>query len=120
MSNFISDVLDVDVLKTTPSGPVEGFALTIGQSNVAPFKASRWRLDPDLWTNWDQHGVIELWLIATGSGVVWRDDVATRVAAGDAVLMPSQVRHRLRNDGSTTIEVFSVWWNLDALGSAGA
>jgi mannose-6-phosphate isomerase-like protein (cupin superfamily) len=104
-------VLPVEQLKVTASGPVEGFQFPeIGGLPSAPFKASRWRLDPGEWSNWDQHEVLEAWLVATGTGSVWREDQETAVQPGDVVLMRSLVRHRLHNTGAVPMTLFSAWW----------
>ncbi len=106
-----SEVLPVEQLKVTPSGPVEGYLFpTIDGLPSAPFKASRWRLDPGAWSNWDQHEVLEIWMVSAGTGSVWREDRETSVGPGDVVLMPSQVRHRLHNTGPVPMSLFSVWW----------
>lgn len=107
----LTGVLPVEQLKVTPSGPVEGFSFPeIDHRPSAPFKASRWRLDPGEWSNWDQHEVLEVWMVATGTGSVWREEQETVIGPGDAVLMPSQVRHRLHNTGSVPMTLFSIWW----------
>jgi mannose-6-phosphate isomerase-like protein (cupin superfamily) len=115
----MTSVLPVEQLKVTPSGPVEGFRFPeIGGRPSAPFKASRWRLDPGEWSNWDQHEVLEIWMVATGTGSVWREEQETAVGPGDVVLMPSQVRHRLHNTGTVPITLFSVWWPFAAQAGA--
>lgn len=104
-------VLPVEELKSTPSGPVEGicFAEVDGRS-VAPFRASRWSVRPGEWSNWDRHDVLEIWMVAAGTGSVWREEHETIVGPGDVVFMPRQVAHRLHNTGSATMSLFSVWW----------
>jgi mannose-6-phosphate isomerase-like protein (cupin superfamily) len=103
--------LPTDVLKQTPSGPVLGLLLPLlGGEPAAGFKMSFWSLTPGLWTDWDQHDVLEVWLVAGGSGTVWREDDPTAVSVGDAVFMPSRTRHRLHNDGTEPMRLFSVWW----------
>lgn len=104
-------VLPVRELKATPSGPVEGICLPgPGGQQAAPFEASRWGLDPGERTSWDQHQVLEVWLVAAGAGSVWRGEEQTPVGPGDVVLMPSQVRHRLHNTGTSRMSLFSIWW----------
>jgi mannose-6-phosphate isomerase-like protein (cupin superfamily) len=106
----LKNVLGVEELKRTPSGPVEGFDLSHEGREAAPFRASRWILEPGLTTDWDQHDVLEMWIVSAGHGVVLRDDYETAVVPGDAVLMPSRVRHRLFNAGNETMRVVSIWW----------
>jgi mannose-6-phosphate isomerase-like protein (cupin superfamily) len=106
--------LAVTVLKETPSGPVHGLQLPlVDDSPAGPFKMSFWRLNPGEWSDWDQHEVLEVWMVATGTGTVWREADATRVTVGDVVFMPSLTRHRLHNDGTERMELFSVWWQHD-------
>ncbi|MBT2504250.1 cupin domain-containing protein [Curtobacterium sp. ISL-83] len=101
--------LDVTVLKHTPSGePVEGYRLD--EEHPAPFKASRWSLAPGFTSDWDQHDVIELWFVSAGTGIVSHGGVTFRVNTGDAVYMPSRTRHRVHNDGTEPITLFSAWW----------
>jgi mannose-6-phosphate isomerase-like protein (cupin superfamily) len=103
--------LAVNVLKETPSGPVLGLQMPLVDGSPAgPFKMSFWRLNPGEWSNWDQHEVLEVWMVAAGTATVWREEEATRVTVGDAVFMPGLTRHRLHNDGTERIELFSVWW----------
>lgn len=98
------------VLKHTPSGdPVEGFGLDA--EHPAPFEASRWSLAPGFTSDWDEHDVVELWFVSTGTGIVSHGEVTVRVRAGDAVYMPSRTRHRVHNDGDEPITLFSAWWS---------
>jgi mannose-6-phosphate isomerase-like protein (cupin superfamily) len=115
VSHLTGATLPAHVIKETPSGPVLGLQVPlIDGEPAAAFKMSFWRLNPDTWTNWDQHEVLEIWMIAGGSGTLWREHEATRVSAGDAVFMPSQTRHRLHNDGGEPMQVFSIWWTFEA------
>ena len=106
-----TQVLETKELRATPSGPVEELLVpyTAGMP-TAPFQTSRWGVGPGLWSNWDQHDALELWLVSEGSGSVWRGDSETPVGPGDAVLMPSQIKHRLHNTGDVPMRLFSVWW----------
>ncbi|MFE2970164.1 cupin domain-containing protein [Streptomyces sp. NPDC059340] len=111
----LTETLPVEQLKVTPSGPVEGFRFPEIQGHPsAPFKASRWHLAPGELSNWDQHQVLEVWMVATGTGSVWREEQETPVQPGDVILMPSQVRHRLHNTGTNPMMLFSVWWPAPA------
>lgn len=106
--------LPVEVLKVTPSGPVTELLLpALGGTRSAPFRTSYWYLRPGEWSNWDQHDAVELWLVAEGSGTVWREEEPTAVQPGQAVFMPSRVRHRLHNDGTETMALFSIWWTVE-------
>ncbi|MEW1689309.1 cupin domain-containing protein [Streptomyces sp. NPDC091265] len=110
-----SQVLETKELRITPSGPVEELLVPYTANlPTAPFQTSRWGVDPGLWSNWDQHDALELWLVSEGSGSVWRGDVETPVGPGDAVLMPSRVKHRLHNTGDVPMRLFSVWWQAPA------
>ncbi len=109
-------VVPVEELKTTPSGPVLGMRFPeAGGRSLAPFKASRWTLRAGEQTDWDRHDVLEIWMVAAGSGSVWRGEQETAVAPGDVVFMPSQVPHRLHNPGPETMSLFSVWWQPPAV-----
>ncbi|MGL5858935.1 MAG: cupin domain-containing protein [Angustibacter sp.] len=106
-------VLPTSVLKDLPAGPVRELLLPHhgDDGSAPPFRMSSWAVDPGGWSEWDVHDVLEVWLVASGTGTVLRGaDTPTPVRAGDAVFMPSQVRHRMHNDGRTRIELFSIWW----------
>jgi mannose-6-phosphate isomerase-like protein (cupin superfamily) len=93
----------------------EGMSLSVydmtgADSPVAPVEISHWRLVAGADSGDDQHGVRELWLIATGRGEMTCGGRRLDVAAGDVVSIEPHQPHRLVNTGDHPVEVFSVWW----------
>ena len=76
----------------------------------APFKASRFTVEPGCSSPVDSHSVREIWIIAKGKGEVVYDGHAVRARADDVFYFEPFKTHQLRNDGAGKMVVFSVWW----------
>jgi mannose-6-phosphate isomerase-like protein (cupin superfamily) len=79
-------------------------------SPPAPFKASRFTVEPSGVTPEDSHDVHEIWMIAEGEGELLYDHRPLRVRASDVVYFEPPKTHQLRNDGERTMVVYSIWW----------
>jgi mannose-6-phosphate isomerase-like protein (cupin superfamily) len=93
----------------------EGMSLSVydmpgADRPLAPVEISHWSLVAGADSGDDQHGVRELWLIATGRGEMTCGGRRLAVAAGDVVSIEPNQPHRLVNTGDHPVEVFSVWW----------
>ena len=77
---------------------------------VAPFKASRFTVDPGATTPVDIHEVREIWMVAEGAGELRYDNHATRAGPGDILYYDSMKPHKLHNDDDKQMVLFSVWW----------
>lgn len=96
-----------------PSGTVVESVdgLLRGDKLPAPFDMSRWTVPPGVTSDLDQHAVLEIWMVRSGAGLLRSGDQTMRLEAGDAVLMPSWVPHRVTALGPDPFEAFSVWWS---------
>jgi mannose-6-phosphate isomerase-like protein (cupin superfamily) len=95
-----------------PESPAAGMHLTELEllRSSAPFKASRFTVEPGCSSPVDSHGVREIWLVARGAGEVVYDGRAVRAKADDVFYFEPFKTHQLRNDGDEKMVVFSVWW----------
>ena len=98
------------VVRGTEGMEVEELATNEQDPSFAPFKGSRFVVPVGAATDLDQHDVRECWFIASGTGALEYDGRVVRVAARDVVHMDSQRPHRVVNDGTEPLSVFSVWW----------
>lgn len=78
---------------------------------LAPFKANRSTVEPDCSSPVDSHLVREMWFIAQGEGELVYDNRSVRIRAGDACYFEPLKAHSVRNDGTETLVVFSIWWS---------
>lgn len=76
----------------------------------APFKGSRFTVEPGGTSPVDTHQVQEIWMVAAGRGELSYDGRSFRVEPGDVVHFEAMKPHQLHNDGDATLVVFSVWW----------
>jgi mannose-6-phosphate isomerase-like protein (cupin superfamily) len=79
-------------------------------ASVAPFKASRLRIDPGQPIPQDCHKVRECWFIAGGRGSLTYAGTTIDVEQGDALFYESEHPHTITNTGSETLIIFSIWW----------
>lgn len=77
---------------------------------LAPFRASRFTVEPNGVTPEDSHDVHEIWMIAEGEGELLYDHKPLRVRASDVVYFEPPKTHQLKNDGGRTMVVYSIWW----------
>ena len=56
-----------------------------------------------------RHDQAELYFVAEGAGVITIDGVESAVAAGNAVFIPGDALHGLRNEGAAVLKVFYVF-----------
>ena len=78
---------------------------------IAPFKGSKWVVKPNEWSPLDIHDVRECWFIASGTGIVtYKEEFKEAVKAGDVLYFNSQESHKVFNNGTEDLLVFSVWW----------
>jgi quercetin dioxygenase-like cupin family protein len=80
------------------------------ETPLAPFRASRFTVEPSGITPEDSHAVHEIWMIAEGEGVLLYDHQSLRVRASDVVYFEPPKAHQLKNDGAQTMVVYSIWW----------
>lgn len=84
----------------------------IGQGGPrAPFKASRFTVEPGCVSPPDSHAVREIWMVAEGEGELLYDDRPVRIKAADVVYFEPHKTHQVKNDGARTLVVYSVWWS---------
>jgi mannose-6-phosphate isomerase-like protein (cupin superfamily) len=77
---------------------------------IAPFKASRFTVEPGCRSGLDEHAVRECWIITSGRGHVLYDGQPVPVQADDILYFDSHHSHELVNDGPESIVVYSMWW----------
>lgn len=77
---------------------------------AAPFRLSRFTVAPGVETPVDVHQVHELWLVGAGTGELTYDGTAHRISEGDVVRFQPERTHTVRNDGTGTLALFSLWW----------
>lgn len=91
-------------------GPVESGILPFSAQAPAPFEIARWSVAPGTANDLDVHVSREVWLVVTGEGQVHWADQSRGVRAGDVVAFDTKVPHQVRNDGTETLHVFSIYW----------
>lgn len=84
--------------------------IRLGPPAGAPFKASRFTVEPGCASPVDSHAVHEIWMVAKGSGELVYDERAVRLEAGDVFYFEPPKPHLVRNDGAGPLAIFSVWW----------
>ena len=78
---------------------------------LTPFKGSKFIVYPNQSSPVDIHDVKECWFIASGTGILtYRETSGKSVKAGDVLLFDSQESHKIFNNGTIDLVVFSVWW----------
>ena len=77
----------------------------------APFKMARFTVEPNCASPVDSHAVHEIWMIAQGTGELIYDGRKVRISAPDLLYFEPPKTHLVRNDGTESLVVFSVWWN---------
>lgn len=99
---------------------VEEVALADASGGAAPFRASRFFVEPHGWSRKDSHAAHECWFVAGGQGELHYHDQAVRVTAGDVCYFAPFRSHQVHNVGDAKLEIFSVWWAQDAAASTSA
>lgn len=78
---------------------------------ISPFKGSKFIVYPDETSPLDVHDVKECWFIASGSGILtYEGELKKAIQPGDVLLFDSQQSHKVLNNGTEDLVVFSVWW----------
>ena len=77
---------------------------------LAPFKSSRFTVEPGRTSQRDTHSVREMWMVAQGSGELFYDGQSYRLEPGNVVYFDPPKTHQLKNDGTETFMAFSIWW----------
>ena len=77
---------------------------------LAPFKASRFTVEPGCTSPEDSHAVHEIWMVVEGEGELRYDTHTTRLQPGDVVYYEPPKTHQIYNDGDKTMVIYSVWW----------
>ena len=80
-------------------------------TSVAPFKAARFTVEPGCTTPVDSHSMREIWLVTDGSGELIYDGKMVPVRKSDIVYFEPPKPHQVRNDGTASLIIFSVWWD---------
>lgn len=95
----------------------DGQGMTIHEVNLsplgaslAPFKASRFTVEPNSTSAVDSHAVHEIWIIVEGEGDLFYDNRRVRLCPRDIVYFEPHKSHQVRNDGPCLFVAFSVWW----------
>lgn len=79
-----------------------------------PFTAARFEVPPGATTDLDEHDVVELWMVRSGTGTVVSGDTTMDVSPGSMVYFASRVPHRITNTGDDQLRLFSLWWQGSA------
>jgi quercetin dioxygenase-like cupin family protein len=79
---------------------------------LAPFNASRFTVEPGCASPVDSHAVREIWMVAEGFGELTYGDLTVRLNTADVFYFEPPTPHQVRNDGSQTLVIFSVWWKV--------
>ena len=77
---------------------------------LAPFNASRFTVEPGCASPVDSHAVREIWMVAEGSGELIYGDLSVRLNTADVFYLEPPTPHLVKNDGTQTLVIFSVWW----------
>jgi len=77
---------------------------------LAPFKAARFTIEPGCAPPVDSHAMHEIWIIVAGEGELLYDDQRLRIRAPDVLYFEPPKTHQVRNDGTKTMDVISIWW----------
>jgi mannose-6-phosphate isomerase-like protein (cupin superfamily) len=88
--------------------------LNAAEKPVAPFRASIFTVPAGASSPRDQHEVRECWVVLAGTGVLTTDAGTQRLDPNTMTYFASNQPHEVRNDGSTPLRIFSVWWSGDA------
>lgn len=59
----------------------------------------------------DVHQVREVWLVASGNGVLRCGEARVFLSAGETFFFDSGVPHAVFNDGSEVLTLVSLWWS---------
>jgi quercetin dioxygenase-like cupin family protein len=78
---------------------------------LAPFKASRFTVEPNCSSPVDSHAVHEIWMVAEGEGELIYDNERISISASDIIYLEPPKKHLVRNDGTKPLVIFSIWWN---------
>jgi mannose-6-phosphate isomerase-like protein (cupin superfamily) len=79
-------------------------------SDQLPFLYSQFVVAPGSTSRRDQHEVLEVWVILSGSGKLLYDGGEYKVGPGDVVHFNSMRVHQVMNEGPEEMRVFSFWW----------
>jgi mannose-6-phosphate isomerase-like protein (cupin superfamily) len=93
-----------------PYGSIELLNEAAAAAKSLPFRYSRFRVAPGRQSSLDQHDVLEVWIVVSGSGKLSYDDGTFPISAGQAVQFASGHPHQVLNDGTSDLVVFSFWW----------
>lgn len=102
--------LALNAAETMRNGALERFAVGGEGQPSAPFMMSRFHVEPNLSTPWDQHKEREIWIVLHGLGTVETDGIPIVIDAGDVIYFESQTPHRVTNSGIGRLSIASLWW----------
>lgn len=81
-----------------------------GKLSNAPIQSSRFTIDLECGTDEDKHAVNEIWFVSGGELDVFYDGSWHPVKNGESLYFAPWRPHYARNNGTTQVQVFSVWW----------
>ena len=112
MNQSISPKVNYGPLEEVAMGMFyQELALSPTETRSAPFKASRFTIDPGCESPLDAHAVREVWIIASGSGELVYDQQSSHVETGQVCYFEPHKGHLLRNNGKEKVTIFSLWWS---------
>lgn len=79
-------------------------------SDSLPFSYSRFIVAPGSTSRRDQHEVLEVWVILSGTGKLLYDGGEYEVVPTDVVYFRPMRVHQVVNEGTEEMRVFSFWW----------
>ena len=100
-----------DVEDTGEGMKVFEFKLNPSGTTLAPFKGSRFTVEPNCSTPVDSHAVHEMWMVAEGEGELIYDNQKFRISTSDVIYLEPPKQHLVKNDGTKPMVIFSIWWN---------
>lgn len=80
-------------------------------AQIAPFKASRFTVEPNCSSPTDSHQAREIWMVAEGEGELVYDTQTVRIRAADVLYFEPLKPHLVSNDGDKPLVIYSVWWS---------
>jgi mannose-6-phosphate isomerase-like protein (cupin superfamily) len=96
LSYFTDELCSINELSNTAAD----VAVSIAEATVAPGVTTRWHV---------LHGIVERYVIQSGSGVVEVGDLAPQqVGPGAVVVIPAGCRQRITNNGSTPLVFLAI------------